>query len=221
LLATIPALLAALWPPLGSATTAAGFVATAGLLATRPVSFAITAAIALVLLGWWLRCGTQSWLSTPSFVAPLCLHAPIAGVPVAAYAYAGSPLIAGLSATLSWLFARVWLILVPVAFRPDATIAELFAPFLYPSSLVALVGVGLSAALAARITGVRATTGRTIVGQLLCCVVLVFSQLTSQRMENGGIWPQPSWATTGVAVLLCVLVCTASVLYGPREEHGE
>ena len=37
----------------------------------------------------------------------------------------------------------------------------------------------------------------------------------SLLMENGGIWLAPSWETTGIAVVLCVLVSIATVLSGP------
>ena len=40
-------------------------------------------------------------------------------------------------------------------------------------------------------------------------------------MENGGIWLAPSWETTGIAVVLCVLVSIATVLSGPALQDLE
>ena len=40
-------------------------------------------------------------------------------------------------------------------------------------------------------------------------------------MENGGIWGTPDWEAIIVAVLLFVLLCTATVLRGPLFEDQE
>ena len=51
--------------------------------------------------------------------------------------------------------------------------------------------------------------------QIACALLLITSQLLAVRVENGGIWLAPSWETTGIAVVLCVLVSIATVLSGP------
>jgi serine/threonine-protein kinase len=219
LLAVAASALTALWPPLGSLVVTGALCATCVALSVDPLTPVIVIFAGIVCLGWWLICGIRSWLSTPTLLLPFCMGAPIAGAPLAGYAF-GAPH-AMMSACVSWLAGSLWPGIVAAGCVVDQELPAMLIPLLRPASLFALVGCMAAAGLCATLTRSGTSTTRSVAGQLLCCSILVFTQLTAGRMENGGIWPQPSWASTGVALLLCVSVCVASVLYGPRDPRAE
>lgn len=212
-------LLAALWPPLGSGLIAAAFCATIILHATSaaPLLLGIVAAIGLVL--WWATCATTSDLSTPALLLPCCLSSPIAGVAVAGFAL--TPAAAFVTGLVSWMVGHLWPTAVASGFALDGLVDQLLLPLVTPPVLVSALGCGVAALLCSTLSWWRPSTAYAIAGQIVGCAALVGSQLLAARMENGGIWADPSWANTGVAVLCSVLVCTACVLHGPRLEGQE
>lgn len=210
---------AALWPPLGSALVGAGFCATVLLHATSaaPLLLAIVLAIAFAL--WWATCATTSHLATPALLLPSSLRSPIAGTLVAGTAL--TPARAALTACVSWFAGKLWPVALDAGFALDGLVDSLLVPMAQPSQSLALLGCGASAALCAVITRWGTSSAHAVAGQAFGCTLLVSSQLLAARMENGGIWVDPSWDNTGIAVLLGVLVCTACVLHGPRDEDRE
>jgi len=98
---------------------------------------------------------------------------------------------------------------------------QLLLPLLDAPALISLAGCAFSAALCATITWWRNSTGHDVAGQIAGCAALIASQLVAGRMENGGIWPDPSWSNTGVEVTLGVLVCVAAIMAGPRGPSQE
>ena len=204
-----------LWPPLGSALVLAGFCACIALHATSaaPFLFALVTAIAFVF--WWALCATQSDLSTLAILLPACASSPLVGAAIAGTALTPAPaLFTGLA---SWFIGRVWPIASEAGYALDGLVDGLLAPMTSVPTILSLAGCGVSAALCSAVTWYRGTPGFAVAGQVLGCTALVASQLLAARMENGGIWADPSWANTGIAVLLSVLVCSACVLHGPRD----
>ena len=206
---------AALWPPLGSALVAALFCAAVILQAhsAAPMLLGIIAAICFVL--WWATCAVHSHLSTPALLLPTCLGSPIAGATVAGYAL--TPMRAAATAAVSWVVGRLWAPSLAAAFALDEQVDAVLLPLATPGALVSLLGCLFAATVCAAITRRSNSVGHAITGQVVGCILLVGMQLVAARMENGGIWADPSWSNAGVAVLLSVLACAACVLHGPRD----
>ena len=210
----IATLLAALWPPLGSVLVWGAFCTCIALCATTaaPLLLAIVLAIAFVL--WWGICAPSSDLSTPAVALPACLCSPLAGSALSGVAF--GPAAAFFTASAAWFVGRIWPPVVAAGFALDNMVDALLTPLVSGPALMSLAGCGVGAALCAAITRSGTSVTRAVMGQVVGCILLVSAQLVAARMENGGIWADPSWANTGIAVLLCVLVCVACVLHGPR-----
>lgn len=209
------AALGALWPPLACALVAAGLCAAIALSASTaaPLLLAIVLAMGFVL--WWGTCATRTHLSSAALLLPVCLSSPLAAPAVAGYAL--PPLAAAATACVGWIAGRLWPAALAAGFALDGLVEPLLAPLVTPPALVSLAGCMAAALTVSALTRWRPTTSYTVAGQVVGCAVLVGTQLVAARMENGGIWADPSWANTGVGVVLCVLVCMACVLRGPRE----
>lgn len=209
------ALAAALWPPLASAVVMIGLCAALAVSSSSAPPVLLAIVVALLFILWWASCAIKSPLSSLSLLLPACMGSSLAGVAVAGTAL--QPPAAMATAGASWFVGRIWPAATAAQFTLDGLVNELLAPIATPRSLLSLAGCMVAAALCSSITWRRDRAGFAIAGQLVGCTLLVASQLLAERMENGGIWPEPSWENAGVAVLLSVLVCIACVLQGPRE----
>lgn len=210
---------AGLWPPLGCALVAAAACVAVTTHATTaaPLLLAIVCAIAFAL--WWSTCATRSPLSTPAVLLPALTASPLPAVAVAGGGLA--PLPATLTACLGWFVGRMWPTAAAMGFSLDGLVDSLLAPLVSPSALVSLAGVACAAFVCSALTNWGTATSYDVAGQVMGAVTLVGFQLLSARMENGGTWADPSWENTGIAVVLCVLVCIACVLRGPREADAQ
>lgn len=213
--AVVGAALCSLWPPLASLMTCAALCASVAIKASSaaPLLLAIVAAIVLVL--WWSLCAPRSDLSSLALLLPACLSSPLAGTAIAGYALTPAPAFA--TACASWLVGRIWPVAAGAGYALDGLVDGLIAPLASGAVLVSLLGCGAAAALCAAITWRSSSLTHAVVGQAVGCMVLVAAQLLGARMENGGIWADPTWENTGIAVLLSVLVCIACILHGPRD----
>ena len=209
------ALATALWPPAGALLVLGGACATIALAGTTatPLLFALVCGI--VLVAWWALCGTTSRLTTPAMLLPACASSPLVGVGIAGYAL--GPAAAFVTGCLTWFVGSTWPSVIAAGFSLDNLVDSLLMPLATPPSLLKAAGCGVAASLCSAITWRDVTTTRAVVGQVVGCTVLVAFQLVAARMENGGIWADPSWDNTGIAVVLCVLVCLACILHGPRD----
>lgn len=211
--------LAALWPPLGSALVLAGACAAIAIqsVTAAPLLLAIVMGVSVVL--WWATCAPRSNLTTLSMLLPACAKSPLVGTAIAGVAL--SPTAAFFTACCSWAIGKLWQPMSAAGFGLNDMVDTLLAPLATVPAAVSLLGCGIAAALCAAITRHSTSVGSAVVGQVVGCATLVAFQLVAARMENGGIWADPSWANTGIAVLLSVLVCIACILHGPREEGLE
>ena len=205
---------AALWPPLGSLVVTIGACAAVGTSATSaaPLLLAIVCAVAVV--AWWAPCATTSHLATPALLLPVCLSSPLAGVGIAGYAL--GPAASFFTGVVGWFVGKLWTPILTSGFMLDGQVDALLAPLATAPALVSCAGCGVAAALCSAITWRDGAVSRAVVGQMLGCIVLVGFQLVAARMENGGIWADPSWENTGIAVVLGMLVCLACIMRGPR-----
>lgn len=207
------------WPPLGGA-----LVIVATLLALLTTSSGAAAILLPLILGcaliaWWVFIGTNDHRTTPAVLLPCCLANPIAGV-----AWAGAfltPLAALATGAAGWLLGQTFIASQATGFSAADVANTLVELAKTPYAWIAWGGCALSALCAASITRLRPTTGCAVTGQIVGCIVLVASQLLADRMENGGIWLAPTWDTTGIAVVLCVLVSIVAALCGPALDVKE
>lgn len=211
--------LALLWPPLGGALAMVGICAAVGVHATTAAPLLLAVICFIVLVVWWALCGTTSFFSTPALLLPACAASPLVGTALAGYALAPAP--AFVTACISWFVGRLWPAVVAADFALDGQVDGLLAPLVTLPALVSCLGCGLAAALCSAITWRGESVSHAVSGQVMGCIVLVAFQLVAARMENGGIWADPSWDNTGIAVVLGMLVCLACILHGPRTTAWE
>ena len=211
--------LAALWPPLGSLIAGAAFCVAIALRATTTTPLLLAIVMGITLLIWWATCAMGSKLSTPALLLCGCLSSPLAGTAIAGVALTPAP--AFFTACMSWFFGHLWPAVLAAGFTLDGIVDALLYPLFTLPALVSLAGCGVAAALCSALTWWRPQTSYAVWGQVLGCIVLVGAQLLAARMENGGIWQDPSWGNAGIAVLLCVLACMACILHGPRDAGVE
>ena len=213
------AAVAAAWPPLGSALVCLGFCATIALRATTAAPLLLAMVIAIAFVLWWATCGTSSPLSTPSLLLAGCLSSPLGSMGVTGYAL--PPARACATSCVAWFAGCIWPAALAAGFCLDGLVEPLLTGMVTSSSIVALLGCIASTTICSAISWWGTSTTYAVMGQLVGCTALVASQLMAGRMENGGIWPDPSWANAGIAVVLSVLVCAACVLHGPRTAGTE
>jgi len=210
---------AAIWPPLGSALV---IVATLiALLTTSSGAAAILLPIVLgtVLVAWWILVGALDHHATPAMLLPCCFSNPIAGM-----GWAGAflkPLPALATGAAGWLFGQVVIASQASGFYAEEVASRLLGLAPHLSSWIALLGCSAAALITSAITRIRPTSSFAVTGQIAGGCVLIASQLLAVRVENGGIWLTPTWDTTGIAVVLCVLVSIMAVLSGPIPEDQE
>ncbi|MDO5118986.1 MAG: serine/threonine-protein kinase [Coriobacteriales bacterium] len=217
--ASVFAGVAAFWPPLGGALVIVA--ALLALLTTTQSAAAILLPLVLgaVLIAWWAFMGALDHHSTPAVTLPCCFGNPIAG---AAWAAAFlTPLSALAAGTVGWLFGRVAMLSVASAFSAADVVAGLVEIATHPSTWIAFGGCAAAAGAGSAVTRIRPSTGFAVTGQITTAALLIASQLLAVRVENAGIWLAPTWDTTGIAVVLCVLVSIATVLSGPEPEDLE
>jgi serine/threonine-protein kinase len=209
----------ALWPPLGSALVFGGLATTIAVHSATASPLLLAIVMGSLAVAWWVRCAMESNLSTLAALMPACLSSPLAGTAIAGYALRLLPAL--LTACLSWIVGRIWPTLLATRFGLDGLVDALLMPLAAPPALMSMAGCAFSAVLCSAMTWRNDAVGTAIAGQALGCITLVGFQLLAARMENGGIWADPSWDNTGIAVLLSVLVCIACVLQGPRDVDVE
>lgn len=211
--------LAALWPPLGSVLVGLAFCLAIALRASIAAPMLLAIVMAIFLLAWWATCATRARLSTPAVLLPACLASPLATVAVAGTGM--TPLPALFTAGFGWFVGRIWPVATAVGFDIDGVVEGLLLSIVTAPALLSLAGCMVAAVACSTISWWSTRVSHAVAGQIVGCALLVASQLLAARMENGGIWAEPSWGNTGIAVVLCVLVCTACILRGPREDGAE
>lgn len=217
--AGIMAACAAAWPPLGSAL-ALVLLSAALLTATSGAAPILTAGFLVCLsLAWWALAGIRNRHATPSILLPFVLGSPIAGA-----SYAGAflkPAHALVTSGFAWATAQVYLTARTEGFAANEVVHRLMDLALRPECWIQAAGCVFAAFITSAVTRFRPSAICSILGQLLGCCILVFSQLLAARVENDGIWVSPNWDTMGIAVVLCILTTVAVVICGPRFEERE
>ena len=107
-----------------------------------------------------------------------------------------------------------------LAFSAIAIVAALPQEWGRPSFLVLVAG-STACALVSSLVAMRGSVAAGIIGQTLGLACLLVAEALAAGMENGGIWATPDGEAAIVAVLLFVLLCTATVLRGPLFEDQE
>lgn len=208
----------ALWPPLGAVLAGGSLVAALATAGPTPASFPLAAALGCVLALWWALAGRTDHLGSAALLLPCCLPSPSAGAALAGFAL--DPLPAMLTGVVGHLVAGVFQASVATGFLATAVVSQVAQMWADPS-FWALVAGSAACALVSSAVALRGSVGAGIVGQALGLGCLVLSQGVSAGMENGGIWAAPHWESVVVAVLLFVLLCTATVLRGSLFEDRE
>lgn len=208
----------ALWPPLGSVLAGAGLVAAIAVTAPTPASFPLAAATGAALAAWWAVAGRTDHLGSAALLLPCCLPTPSAGAALAGYAL--DPLPAALTGAAGYLAGSLFHICVAEGFFAAAVVSRLGEAWLRPSFWVMVAG-SATCALACSAVAMRGSVASGIAGQALGLGCLVVAGALAAGMENGGIWGTPNGEAVVVAVLLFVLLCTATVLRGPLFEDQE
>ena len=206
---------ALLWPPLGAAVAGASFCTAVAIHAASATSLLFVIVFGVALVIWWVTCGISSHLSSLAYLLPACFGSPLAGIAVAGTGL--TPIRAFFTACLVWFVGRIWGPSLAAGFALDGLVDGLLLPLSQLPTLLSLAGCALAALICSAITWYDDRPAYAVVGQVIGCAMVVGSQLLAARMENGGIWADPSWENAGIAVLLSVLVCIACVLHGPRE----
>ena len=208
----------ALWPPLGSVL--AGGALVAALATTHPTSasFPLAACCAVALSAWWALAGRTDHLGSAALLLPCCLPSPSAGAALAGFAL--DPLPAALTGAAGYLAGSLFHLAVEQGFSALAVVAALPQAWVRPSFLVLVAG-SAACALTSSLVAMRGSVAAGIVGQTLGLACLLVSEALAAGMENGGIWATPRGDAALVAVLLFVLLCTATVLRGPLFEDQE
>lgn len=211
---------AALWPPLGSALGIGAVVAAIALFGGEgTAAMLLPVLLGLVLVVWWVLAGVRSHHATPAVLLPCCLRNPIAGV---AWASGFLDPLDALSCSLGgWAFAQVCLAARACGLDAGDTARQLLALASSAPTWIAAFGCAIAAVAGSLVTNRRSSAVRSVLGQVVSLVVLVGSQFVAARVENGGIWPAPTWDNAGIAVVLCVLVSMACILCGPMPSERE
>ena len=208
----------ALWPPLGAVLAGGSLVAALAIASPTPASFPLAAALGCALVLWWALAGRTDHLGSAALLLPCCLPSPSAGAALAGFAL--DPLPAMLTGVVGHLVAGVFQASVATGFLATAVVSQVAQTWADPSFWVLVAG-SAACALVSSAVALRGSVGAGVVGQALGLGCLILSQGVSAGMENGGIWAAPHWESVVVAVLLFVLLCTATVLRGPLFEDQE
>ena len=210
-LATLPAVLAAVTPA-GGGMLACALVA-AGALATGPHSPAFLVALALAgaCTLWWRRAGDSSRLAGAALLAPSALGAPGAG---AAIAGAELPPLTAIATGMLGALLQVVVALVPTAKTGEALALACAEALVHPGTWLVAAGAALAAG-ACSLLGTRGTPAARVCGQTLCAAVLIACQMLATRVENGGIWTAGAAANLAVALVCSLLMSIAIVTLGP------
>ncbi len=203
------------WPPLGAPLAA---VAMALALAVAGGAEALAACLALLLIygAWWVYAGRKAKLASAALLLPCLLPAPSSGL-------AGlclTPLAAGLTGALAWLFRLAFRACQAAAFEPGALVGLLASAAAEPTSWVTLATCGL-AALACSALCQRGSVAAGVAGQVLCLLVLACGQLGPTLMENADIWTALATPYMALAILFTVILCIVTVLAGPSSQGQE
>lgn len=208
----------ALWPPLGAPLVCAGLSLALALASPTPASFPVAALVAVASALWWALAGRLERLGSAAALLPCCLPSPSAGSALAGYAL--DPAAAAATGAFGYLLGSLFHAAASSGFSAQATVAQLAQAWSEPSSLALLAGA-VACALVSSAVALRGTVAAGVCGQALGLCCIVGSEFLAARMENGGIWGTPDWEAIIVAVLLFVLLCTATVLRGPLFEDQE
>lgn len=215
--AAIFAALGAAWPPIGSALVVVTTLFALLTTTTGAQAVLLPLVLAALLVAWWALLGTRDHHATAAVLLPCCLHNPLGGV-----AWAGAFLPPGeacAATAAGWLLCRVLVLSDATGFVAVDVVGALRGLALAPSTWASLAGCLVAAALTSAVAHLRPTSACAVAGQVVGTAALITSQLLAARMENGGIWAAPTWETTGLAVVLGVLLCIAAVLSGPQYEN--
>ena len=205
------------WTPLGSLLVTG---ATCARLVIGPHELApllLAASMALAIFVWWVAVGLHSRWSSVALLLPIVLGSPLATTPVALSTL--RPAAALTTAGLGWLIGHAWKVLLATGFVPTGTITGLISPLLTTTAAISLVGCMVAAFVGSTMSHKRPNLGLAVFGQVLGACILIGAQFFSIRMENGGIWPQPTWDNAGIGVVLCVAMCIACACHGPQDEY--
>lgn len=208
----------ALWPPLGSVLAGGALVCALATTEPSSASFPLAAACGASLVAWWTLAGRTDHLGSAALLLPCCLPSPQAGSALAGYAL--DPLPAALTGAVGHLFGSLFHIAASTGFSAAAVAGALAQTWSQPSFWVLAAG-SATCALVSSAVALRGSVAAGICGQALGLACLLASASLAAGMENGGIWGTPDGGYVVVAVLLSVLLCTATVLRGPLFEDQE
>lgn len=208
----------ALWPPLGSILAGGSLVIALATATPTAASFPLAAACGVVLAAWWALAGRTDHLGSAALLLPCCLPSPSAGAALAGFAL--DPLPAALTGAAGHLMGSLFHLAVSQGFSALATVSALGQEWARPSFWVLVAG-SATCALVSSALALRGSVRAGVAGQALGLATLLAAGSLASGMENGGIWGAPNGEACVVAVLLFVLLCTATVLRGPLFEDQE
>lgn len=206
------ALIGAISPEAGGMLT--GAVCVIALLCTGAYSpvFLIATLVAALLISWrWATAGSHR-LSFAALFLPTALTCPLAAASLSGFSL--TPLMATLT---SGLGAALSLVMNQIGVGSGSAVSDACAAtFGSPGTWVLIFGCAIGAGIASFFMG-RMKVGTRIFGQVLACAVVIFFQLVSIRVENGGIWAAPDVFSVLVALTCLVLMSIAIWALGPEQ----
>jgi serine/threonine-protein kinase len=212
------ALAGAILPPLGSALVLVGLVVAIGLAGVYTSAFLVASLVAVAGVAWWAVFGRTRGLAAASLLLPCCVMVPEAGVALAAWGL--SPAAALATGAFGWLLEGVLSVCIGSSFAAGAIFEGCAALITMSTTWVCALGCGLSACAGAALCQ-RGTKAATLGGQALTAGCLVAVRLVCARVENGGIWVAPNWASLGIALLFSLLMVLVTVVLGPPQPIRE
>jgi serine/threonine-protein kinase len=210
------AALSALAPCSGGAVFVALLVVALFGEGTAGVMFPALTLIAFV--AWWWSSGRGDRTSGLVVLAPCLLPSPMASAPLAAFCM--PPARAAASSVVGLLLSLLANQAMAAGFAAYPTATALLSTLVSPGTWVTVAGCACAAWAGAAVSRHGGSTRWGYAGQAVCCLIILGTQALRARVENGDIWTASTAVALGIAVLLGVLMCTATSLRGPRQVDG-
>ena len=204
--------LTALWPPIGSVLVGAAYAVAVATTSPVSSSFALASALGVALMAWWCAVGRDENMATASMLAPWAAGQPLAGAQLAGFCL--DPVPALFTGAASYLIGAAAVACAQAGFSANIAADVVLITLERPSTWLFAAAAALAAWISS-LVAMRGTVASGIVGQALGAGILAGSVILKVRVENGGIWGTPEWASLAVALICFLFMCILTVLRGP------
>ena len=174
--------------------------------------------VVFLTASWWISSGKGRMLSGLSMSAASSLSQPMAGVSLSGWGL--EPVPALLTSVFSWFFFQLVGLSVRTGFHAGLVVEGLVSVFRTPSSWIWMAGLGISALACSFLCG-RNRRWLAVIGQILGTTGACFTYACTRTLENNGIWVFPDQGVLVPAILFCVSVSVAIIVFGPPQSDLE